>query len=81
MRELIQNKKVLAIYFTWLFIHLYLYFRGNQVLEARTKHFWPFTGDYQGFGNEKDLYDFSELFVYAALPVLLAFLYTSFVKK
>ncbi len=81
MKDLIKNRKVLAGYFVLLFIHLFLYFRANRILEARTKHFWPFTSEYGGYGNEKDLYDFSELFVYAVLPILLAFLYTVFVKK
>jgi len=82
MKELFNNKKVIAIYSIWLFIHICFYLLSERTY-LYEEVFWPMKYKHVGYDVNKGInaYDFSELFVYALLPVLIAFVYYSFKKK
>jgi hypothetical protein len=84
-----ENKKLLAVYAAWAFIHLSLWLTsGGDLFDPhmwQTRTFYPLagrtpwtSGDKQSFN--KDCYDYSELFVYLAAPLLIWYLYKTFKK-
>ena len=73
MKTIIKNKKFLAIYITWIFIHSTLLFLGEH---GSTDKFWPFADSAVRY-----TYDISEWFVYVCLPLVIIILINSFNDK
>lgn len=68
-----SNKKFVALYLVWSFINIYLLISQD----GDTSGFFPFTdgsGVFHGIRN----YDFTEFFVYMALPLLIIYLLDTF---
>lgn len=61
MKFVNSNKWFIVSYLIWTFIHLVMYFNGDDI-----KGFWPFVHH-----MHLHSYDFMELFVYLTLPVLI----------
>jgi hypothetical protein len=79
-----DNKKLLAVYAVWAFIHLYLWLTSGGYLfdpsGSQTDVFYPFANEYSYEAFKKRYYDYSELFVYLAAPLLIWYLYKTFKK-
>ena len=78
-----ENKKLLAVYAVWAFIHLYLWLtNGHDLFDPfvhQPSNFYPINGKwFEPF--DKGSYDYSELFVYLSAPLLIWYLYKAFKK-
>lgn len=79
-----DNKKLLAVYAAWAFIHVYLWLTTEFSLfspsGAQSSNFYPINaGDwYEPFDPKS--YDYSELFIYMVAPLLIWYLYKTFKK-
>lgn len=82
MNDLInKNRKFIAIYLLWFFIHLVFLFLSDK---EYSEYFWPFEahGYLSGYvGSLNHAYDFSEFLVYAIGPFILVSAYLIISKK
>lgn len=66
MKFVNENKWFVVFYLVWLFLQLTLFLVSDGVTYWRNEGFWPFNREL-----DIDAYDFLELFVYLALPILI----------
>jgi len=75
MKELIKNKKFLAVYLAWVLIHTFLLLSAKQSYYGNKSDFWPFSS------TELGAYDISEWLVYVFAPPAILFLIIAFNDK
>lgn len=66
MKFVNENKWFVVFYLVWLFLQLTLFLVSEGITDYYYVGFWPFNRK-----SNIDAYDFLELFVYLALPILI----------